>query len=333
MDLPDRIQGLITRLGGYRPWEVVIELLVIALVVWMIVRFVQGTRAANALKTILVLLVLATLSVRVLGDGGTFQRLVFLFDRLLAIAAIGLVIIFQPELRRAVFRLAEAPLFRSSPTEIAEVVEELSEACTYFSKSRFGAIIVLQRQTSLEGIVEGGTPIGAELSAPLLQTIFYPSTALHDLAVVVQGRVIKSAGVQLPLAEPTDMPDARLGSRHRAAVGLTNECDALVIVVSEETGHIRLAERGVLSAGMKPGEFRDELTARLRREPLPPRAETAEEVQETQMLAMAQPSETVVIDDPSDESLAGVPSPAAEPATVRDAGPPTRRVGEGGTAA
>jgi diadenylate cyclase len=329
MDFADRIQGLLTRLGGYRPWEVAFELLVIALVVWMIVRFVQGTRAAGALKTILVLLVLATLSVRVLGDGsggGAFQRLVFLFDRLLAIAAIGLVIIFQPELRRAVFRLAEAPLFRSSPTEIAAVVEELVEACTYLSKSRFGAIIVLQRQTNLEGLIEGGTPIGAQLTAPLLQTIFYPSTALHDLAVIVQGKVVKAAGVQLPLAEPSEMPDIRLGSRHRAAVGLTKECDALVIVVSEETGLIRLAERGELSAGMKPADFGDELTSRLRREPLPPPAVTAEEVQETQMLAMPQQA----VESPVTREIADT-----EPLPVAVT-PPTahaRRPHEGETAA
>lgn len=300
MNLADRIQGLLTRLQGYSPWEVGLELLIIGLVVWCVVRFVQGTRAAGALKAILVLLMVATLGVRVLSEGGGFPRLVFLFDRFLAIAAVALVIIFQPELRRAIFRLAEAPLFRSTPTQIAEVVEPMVEALTYLSKSRFGAIVVLQRLASLDGLIEGGTPIGAELSAPLLQTIFYPNTALHDLAVIVQGTVVKAAGVQLPLAEAADMPDSRLGSRHRAAVGLTKECDALVLVVSEETGLIRIAERGTLSAGMRPTELAAELTARLRREPLPPTPETAEEAEETQILSM--PQQATMADEPKTTS-------------------------------
>jgi diadenylate cyclase len=291
LNLPERIQGLLTRLRGYSPLEVGVELLIIGVVVYLVVRFVQGSRAAGALKAILVLLIIASLGVRVLSEGGGVSRLVFLFDRFLAVAAVGLVIIFQPELRRAIFRLAEAPLFRSTPTEIAAVVDELVEALTYLSKSRFGAIVVLQRRTSLDGLVEGGTPIGAELSAALLQTIFYPNTALHDLAVIVQGTVLKSAGVQLPLAEPADMPDPRLGSRHRAAVGLTMECDALVIVVSEETGLIRIAERGRLSPGLRPAELSGELTARLRREPLPPTPQTAEQVEETEILALPQAEE------------------------------------------
>jgi hypothetical protein len=98
----------------------------------------------------------------------------------------------------------------------------------------------------------------------LLQTIFFPGSALHDLAAVVKGRRLVAAGVQLPLAEPGDMPDMRLGSRHRAAVGLTKECDALVVVVSEERGHIRLAERGKLSIPLDLETLREELRKRLR---------------------------------------------------------------------
>jgi diadenylate cyclase len=136
----------------------------------------------------------------------------------------------------------------------------------------------------LEGLVEGGTRLGAELSARLLQTIFYPSTPLHDLAVIIRGRVVYAASVQLPLAEPAEMPDPTLGSRHRAAVGLTKECDALVVVVSEESGKIRLAERGRLSPQMTSDQFRTELHARLSREPPVVRALTAAEGAEKEAL-------------------------------------------------
>lgn len=189
----------------------------------------------------------------------------------------GLLVIFQPELRRALIRLGESPFFRASPANIASAVDALVDACAYFAKSRFGAIMVIEREVRLEGVVEGGTVLGAELSSRLLQTIFFPGTALHDLAVVIKGNVIHAAGVQLPLADPADMPDPRLGSRHRAAVGLTKETDALVVVVSEETGEIRIAERGRLSPPMDAEGLRAELTHRLRLDPPAPDPQTAEE--------------------------------------------------------
>lgn len=287
MELWSRISDLFTRLSGYSPWEVAVELVLIWIVVYSVARFARGTRAAGALKGVLVVLIVATVVARVLGGGEAFQRLSFLYDRFLAIAAVALVVIFQPELRRALIRLGETPLLRATRSEIAEVVDEIVEACAYLSKSKFGALVVIQRQVGLEGLVEGGTPIGAALTARLLQTIFFPGSALHDLAVVVKGKVIHSASVQLPLAEPEDMPDKRFGSRHRAAVGLTRECDALVVAVSEETGHIRLVERGVMSQPLSPEDLRRELFERLRREPPGPIARTAEEVADREALVEA----------------------------------------------
>ncbi len=272
----DRLIGLWNRLTGYPLPEVAGELLVIGLFVYAVIVFVRGTRAAGALKGVFFILIVATIVARVLGS----PRLTFLYDRFLAIAAVGLVVIFQPELRRALVRIGEAPFFRTTPRQIATAVEAIADACIYLSKAKFGALIVLQRQVGLAGLVAGGTPLGAELSAPLLQTIFFPGSALHDLAVVVQGNVIRSAKVQLPLAEPSEMPDPRLGSRHRAAVGLTKECDALVVVVSEETGQIRLAERGRLSDAIPPKQLAEALLARLKREP-PPSPPTAAEAAES----------------------------------------------------
>lgn len=277
MNLFRHIQDLFDRLPSYAWWEVAIELLVIWIAVFFIVRFFQGTRAAGALKGMLLILVLFATLVWILGGGQTFTRVGFLFDRLLAIIAIGLVILFQPELRRALIRLGERPIFKRTPSEIAEVVEPIVEAAQYLAKARFGALIVLERQIGLEALLEGGTRMNARLSAPLLQTIFFPGSALHDLAVVVRGKVIHAANVQLPLADPEDMPDRQLGSRHRAAVGLTKECDAIVVVISEETGLIRLAERGRLTPGFQAAELKKELTARLAKVP-PAEGESAVEV-------------------------------------------------------
>ncbi len=260
-----RIQDLWERLASYNALAAAFELAVIWVVVLLIVRFVQGTRAAGVMKGMLVLIVVATLVVHMIGGGQAFPRLSFLYERFLAVVAIGLVVIFQPELRRALIRLGEAPFFRSSPGEIAQVVGPIVEACAYLAKSRFGAIIVLERQVGLAALTEGGTRLDAALSARLLQTIFFPGTALHDLAVVVRGRVIHAANVQLPLADPGDMPDPSLGARHRAAVGLSRECDAIVVVVSEERGSIRVCERGRFTPTLTPDQLRDHLKERLTR--------------------------------------------------------------------
>lgn len=259
----ERLQSLADRISTYSPVEVVVELVLIWLVVFATVRFLRGTRAAGALKAIFVILAAATLALRLVGGAESLQRLAYLYDRILALIAVALVVIFQPELRRGLIRLGEARIFRRPELTRANAVDPVVEACGYLAKARFGAIIVIERRLGLRGLVEGGTEIHGELSARLLQTIFFPGSALHDLAVLVRGTKINAAGVQLPLAEPGEMPDPNLGSRHRAAVGVTRESDAIVVVVSEETGHIRIAERGRLSRPYTAEELGDELTRRL----------------------------------------------------------------------
>lgn len=261
----ERFVRLFERLQSYPWWQVAVELAVIWIVVYVIIRFVQGTRAAGALKGMLVVLVVATLMVRILATQESFQRLKFLYDHFLTFLAITLIVVFQPELRRGLIRLGETPLLRRSATADRTVVSAIVDAAAYLSRARFGAIIVIQRDIGLKGLVEGGTPIDGKVTARLLQTIFFPGSALHDLAVTVHGDLITAAGVQLPLAEPEEMPDPSLGSRHRAAVGLSKECDALVVVVSEESGNISIAERGGLEQNLGPDRLRAELTARLSR--------------------------------------------------------------------
>jgi len=252
----DRLQDLLNRLSSYSWWEVLIEFALIWLVVFAVLRFVQGTRAARALKGLLFILIVGTLFVRFFGDD-LFARIAYLYDRVLAVIAIALVVIFQPELRRALIRLGETRFMHSGHEGAEKVAAELAPACVFLSKARFGAIIVIERRVGLKSLIEGGTVLNATLSASLIQTIFHPGSALHDLAVVIRGDKVHSAGVQLPMASATEILDQSLGSRHRAAIGVTKETDALVIVVSEETGYIRIAERGALSNPIEPGMLKE----------------------------------------------------------------------------
>lgn len=261
--MTDRLLHLVDRLAGYQWWQVLVELAVIWIVVWVVVRLVQGTRAAGALKSAFLLIVVAALVVRILGQHESFARLTFVFNAIFAVMAVGLIVIFQPELRRGLIRLGESPIFGRKIEVATETVDAVSEAAAYLSKARFGGLIVVERSTPLKGLAEGGTLIDAHVSSRLLQTIFFPGSALHDLAVLIKDDRIKAAGVQLPLANAEDTPDATLGSRHRAALGISNESDALVVVVSEETGTITLAERGELTRGLNEAELRGLLLLKL----------------------------------------------------------------------
>jgi diadenylate cyclase len=291
VQLFDRLADLLNRLNSYPTWEVAVEIAVIWIVVWVIMRFLRGTRAVGALKGLLILLLVGTVLTRVFGSGGeSFQRLTYLYDRALALVAIGLIVIFQPELRRGLIRLGETPLFRASKSDQHHVIEAVVAACEYLGKARFGGLIVLERSVGLRGVIEGGSTLDSEVSDRLLRTIFFPGSALHDLAVVIRGSRIHAAGVQLPLAEPSEMPSPDLGSRHRAAVGVTKDSDAIVIVVSEETGSMRIAERGRLSKPLSTEELRSELERRLGR--VPDVEEEAEVVAEA-MREPVEPTKTV----------------------------------------
>ncbi len=259
----ENLSQLLTRLNNYSKIEVAIELAIIWLVVYIVVRFLRDTGGAGIIKGLALLLVVGTVFVRVLAQNGeSFQRLNFLYDKALGFAAIGVLVIFQPELRRALIRLGEATFFRASRSELAPMIEALVQACEFNSKNRIGLLVAIVRRVGLSGIVENGTQLNAEVSAPLLQSIFWPNSALHDLGVVIQGKRVLAASVQFPLTKRSDV-DPRLGSRHRAALGITEESDCLAVVVSEETGGISVAERGQLNRMESIDHLRTFLAQRL----------------------------------------------------------------------
>jgi diadenylate cyclase len=252
------IDGPLRAIQSYSPWRVALEMLLIGLVVFWVVRFLQGTRGARLLRGVVILLVVLYLVVRLLSGVFGLDRIAFLYDKLLWVASVAVVIVFQPELRRALMRVGESRFFRSMTTDLDRDVDELVEAAVFCSKRKIGMVVAIEREVGLGGFTENAVPVNADLSAVLLQTIFWPNSPMHDLGVVVSNGRVQFAGVQFPLAESGDL-ERELGSRHRAAVGMSQETDAVVLVVSEESGDISIADRGVLLRKLTPEAVREML--------------------------------------------------------------------------
>jgi diadenylate cyclase len=264
---------------GYEPWQILIELIVIWVCVYLIFRFLKGTRGAGVIKGIAILLLIGTLGFRVLGQGSdAFARLNFIYDRFLGLLAILLIVVFQPELRQAMIRIGHAWTFRASRSAMQTVVEAVDEAVGFLSKSQFGALIAIERGARLGGLIETGTPVDAVISARLLESIFWPNSPLHDLGVIVRGNRVLAASVQFPLAEVGHL-GAEFGSRHRAAAGLSQEADCVVVIVSEETGAISIAEHGRLEHDIPRQRFGAALAERL--EAVPEKPEKSDDTSTT----------------------------------------------------
>lgn len=251
------------RLLDYPPWQVGLELALIWLLVFVAYRFIKGTRAAGAFKGVLVVLVVATLGLRLIDQAGVLPRIGALYDKVLGLAALALLITFQPELRRAFIRLGETPFLRSSRDDVRDMAQAVARSAGFLSKSKFGAVVAIERNVGLRDFAESGRVLNADVNESLLNSIFWPSSPLHDMGVVIRGNKILAAAVQFPLAQPAEMPLTHLGTRHRAAVGLSKRTDALVVVVSEETGTISLAEDGSLKRSLTPEQLEELIVEKL----------------------------------------------------------------------
>jgi diadenylate cyclase len=263
MDLPN-LRNIVEAIKIYGPWQVAIELLLIGGFVYLVLRFLRGTRGARMLKGVGMLLVVLYLIVRLFGGVMNLDRIEFLYSKFLLFASFAVVVVFQPEIRRALMRLGETRLFRGVNAQIDEDVEALVDSAAFLSRRKIGAVIAIEREVGLGGIAESGTRLNAELTSALLNTIFWPNSPLHDLGVIVSNSKIMYAGVQFPLAESDEL-ERELGSRHRAAVGMSQESDAVVLVVSEETGDISVADRGRLLRKLTPDALRSLLAELLGR--------------------------------------------------------------------
>ncbi len=245
-----------------RPGVAIIELLLIGSVVYTILRFLQGTRGARLVRAVLTILAVSFAVVLLIAEQYDFDRINVLYPYfILGIFLISLVA-FQTELRRLLLRLGEGGWLQRWFKSSDQVIDPIITAVERLSRKRIGALIAIERSTEMGAVSETGVRLDAVLSTELLETIFRPGTALHDLGVIINHDRIVAAGCQFPLAESGDV-DRSLGSRHRAALGMSHEADAVVIIVSEQTGAISVAIRGRLRRILSAEKLRETLVKEL----------------------------------------------------------------------
>lgn len=249
------------RVAGYEWWRVVIELFLIGLVAYWVVDFLEGTRGERLFRSVIFILIAGVLILNLVAEQLRFERLEYLYRGFLIGVLVIAVAAFQPEIRRALIRIGQPRFWMGSSQQLTKTVEEIVTAVTELSAAKTGAIIVIEKRVALGEFVEAGVRVDAEVTAELLRTIFHPGTALHDMAVIIRNDKLVAASVQLPLAEAGSIDGVELGSRHRAAIGITAGSDAACLVVSEETGIISLAEKGKLTQNISESELRRHLTS------------------------------------------------------------------------
>ncbi|WFA10311.1 diadenylate cyclase CdaA [Tissierella sp. Yu-01] len=224
----------------------VLDIVIVAVVLYKIFVLLRETRAEQLAKGIVILLVLTKVS-----EWMQLYTINWILNGAMTVGAIALLIVFQPELRRALEYIGRSRFFSKSLIEIrgeslSNVVDELVEAVASLSRQKIGALIVMEKQTGLNEVVETGTKIEGKVSSDLLINIFIPNTPLHDGAVIIKDDKIKAAACFLPLTDNNSL-SKELGTRHRAALGISERSDCLAIIVSEETGAISIAENGTIS--------------------------------------------------------------------------------------
>jgi len=247
------------RVGGYDWWVVAVELFLIGLVVYWAVDFLEGTRGEKLFHGVMLILIAGFLILKLVVGRFAFERLQYLYNGFLVAVLIIAVAAFQPEIRGALIRIGRTSFLRSSSRLLSRTAEEIITAVTELAAAKTGAIIVIEKKVALGEFIETGIEIDARVTSELLKTIFFPDTPLHDMAVIIRGDRAVAAGVQLPLAESGSINGVALGSRHRAAIGITTGSDAICLVVSEETGTISLAQNGLLTRGISESELRKHL--------------------------------------------------------------------------
>ena len=240
------------RLGFLQPgWADLVQILLVTYALYRVLLLLRGTRAIQVLLGVFMLTLVY--GVARLID---WTLITAILETVFTYGAIAAIVVFQPELRSALAQLGRSPLWRFlGRSEAHEVADEVAAAAERLSRQKIGALIAIERDVGLGEYAETGTRIDARVSAELLATIFTPYSPLHDGAVVIQRGRVAAAGCILPLTQ-FPVPDRTLGTRHRAAIGLSEETDALVVVVSEETGRISLAEGGRLEQNLTPDALR-----------------------------------------------------------------------------
>lgn len=236
-------------------WRAAVEVGLLAVAIYYVLMFLRGTRAAPVVIGFVVLLLMlftlaAVLNLEVLG---------WLLGAGTAFIALAALIIFQPEIRRLLARLGDLPLFASA-AERRENLEVIVQTAERLSEVRIGALIAIEQSINLQEAVEVGIPVDCEATPEMLETIFFPNNAIHDGGVIIRGDRIAYAACIFPLTQRSDLQKS-VGTRHRAAIGLAEESDAVVVVVSEETGAISYAWKGQIQRGVSLEELRSFLSS------------------------------------------------------------------------
>ncbi len=252
-------------------WRDLLDVLILSGLFYYLFRFIRGTRAAQMFVGLVIILLVSLLASVLQLEG-----LTWLISSLKTVWVLAFLILFQPELRKALTSLGGGKIFRSfTRAQDSSVLGELVRAAESMAEKGLGALIVIERNVGLKNIVETGTLLEARVSAELLVTVFTPPSPLHDGAVVIAGTQVLAAGCILPLSLNPRLAYA-LGTRHRAALGISEESDAIVVVVSEETSQVSIAEGGRLIPNLDAGTLRSTLATLFNTRPQP-EAETGAE--------------------------------------------------------
>jgi diadenylate cyclase len=235
-------------------WRPALEVGILTLGIYYAYKFLKGTRGQAVVTGFVAVLLVLTLTVRLLR----LDVLNALLNQIFPFLALAIVVLFQPEIRRVLAEVGNLPVF-TNPNEQRENLEVIVESVDRMSPIRIGALIAIEQSISLQDAVESGIPVDCEATPEMLETIFFPNNAIHDGGVVIKGDRILRAGAIFPLTQRADLPKS-LGTRHRAAIGLSEETDAVVVVISEETGAISIAHRGVLTRNISVEQLRAFLT-------------------------------------------------------------------------
>ncbi|MDO4680788.1 MAG: diadenylate cyclase CdaA [Aerococcus sp.] len=234
----------------------VVDILIVWFLIYQVIKTIKNKRALNILSGVIVFLL-----VKMLSTLFHLETLDWIMNSIIQWSVLGVIIIFQPEIRNGLEKIGQS-LFVSRKHNYAnpgeDMIQAIIAACEYMSKRRIGALITIQNEQSLNDIADTGIPLNADITSQLLINIFIPNTPLHDGAVIIQDMHITSAASFLPLSENPNIPK-ELGTRHRAAVGVSETTDALTVVVSEETGEITITEGGRLHRRLTDQEIHDML--------------------------------------------------------------------------
>ena len=224
-------------------WRPVLEMLILWYVFYHLLVFIKGTPAVQMLKGLIFLIILFFISL-LIAQRLRLTIISWILPKLFAIFLLSFLLIFQPELRRGLAQLGQGPILGLFFRE-ERIIDEITEATFTLAKKKVGAIIALEREIGLKPYIESGVTLDSRVNSELISTIFMPHTPLHDGGIIIQNGRIVAAGCLFPLTQNPRISKT-LGTRHRAAVGLTDETDAIVIIVSEETGLVSLAREGKL---------------------------------------------------------------------------------------